>query len=217
MTFKQHKRIPRPNAGGRRLGSGYAKRVSFRTAGVPMPPSARQSKSPHRAPDPFGFVARRDAAWTEWQTSPTSDRAYEFARQSGYCVVTGSGSPFLPVPVPVMVLAGRELAVRLVTWRVEASAPEPTVAKLLEARTDAWAVMEAVRRTEADLRDAGDRDALLVTHAFEPLFELMDFFDATLDTHTEAIREWARGDRATALREMLSPLFRMTLPWWLEV
>jgi hypothetical protein len=221
VTFKQHQRIPRPISGGRRSAPGYAKRGSFRSAGSSMPPSARPPRPPRREPDPFGFVARRETAWTEWRTNPTPGHAYEFARLSGYCLTTGSGLPFLPLPVPVVALAGRELTGRLTAWRQGATAladaDGPKLAELLEGRTDAWAVMEAIRRTEAELRDAGDRDALLVTRAFEPLFELLDGFDATLEVHAEAVREFARGERAKALREMLSPRFRMPLPWWLEV
>lgn len=216
MTNQQHQRIPRPIAGGRRAACGYAKRVSFRSAGVPMPPSTRSPKSSRREPDPFGFVGRRDTAWAEWATSPTTGHAYEFARLSGYCLVTGSGLPFLPLPVPVVALACRELAGRLVKWRQDMDAPEPNLTELLEARSDAWVVMEAIRRTEADMRDAGDRDALLVSRAFEALFEPLDGFDATLDMHTEAVTDFARSNRGTELREMLSPLFQRPLPWWLE-
>lgn len=202
---------------------GYSGNGSSNEAGGPMPPFPRPPLKPARAaPDPFGFRRRREQALVDWEADPSPEVAFRIALWTGYCLLSGSGGASLPpLPVPVVRFACGHLAALLSGWIAEIESSnkpaEEVLLKLMEDRTDTWAVMEAIRRTEADLRDRNDRDAPDVTRAFEPLFELLDGFDAALVRLESAFRELASHERVKALRAMLSPRFRTPPPWWLEV
>lgn len=156
-------------------------------------------------------------------TDPNSP-AFQTTVTAGYRLLSGKDANGLAtqLPPPTAVFALEHLREVLPEWTAyvrrlrDEPATEERAFHWLRLRTDVWALMEVVRRTEEDLSDRGDPAAANLAAAFDAVWEPFDEFDAALEACKPILAAVSQSQRVQSLREMLSAEYRAPLPWWLD-
>ncbi len=155
-------------------------------------------------------------------TANPNSPAFQTTVTAGYRLLSGEDALATQLPPPTAVFALEHLREVLPEWtadvrrRRDEPAAEDRAFHWLQVRTDVWAVMEVVRRTEEELSDRGDPAVANVSAAYDALWEPFDEFDAALEACKPILAAVSQSKRLQALREMLSAEYRVPLPWWLD-
>ena len=148
--------------------------------------------------------------------------AFHTAVTAGYRLLSGEDATAFRLPVPTAVFALEHLREVLPEWTADVRrlrdgpAAEDQAFHWLQVRTDIWALMEVVRRTEEELSDRSDPAVANLAAAFDAVWEPFDEFDAALEGCKPILAAFCESKRVRALREMLSAEYRVPLPWWLD-
>ena len=148
--------------------------------------------------------------------------AFQTTVAAGYRLLSGEDVTAFRLPVQTAVFALEHLREVLPEWTADVRrlrgepVAEDRTFHWFRVRTDVWALMEVVRRTEEELSDRGDPAVANLAAAFDALWESFDEFDAALEACKPILAAVSRSNRVQALREMLSAEYRVPLPWWLD-